>query len=511
MPLLHLLHDIHRDVTALEFPFEIPGASEMRALRARVLTSVQSHLLPRLADDDTPAVVVLGGSTGVGKSTLFNTLLQREVSVAGVLRPTTRRAVIAHHPSVHQVPLRDLADAVATPAIPPGLVLLDAPDLDSLEASNRLMAEKLLDAADLWLFVTSAARYGDRIPWENLVRARDRGLQVGVVLNRVPPPALATVRADLLRMLDHIGLGFAPVFQIPDISPHSGLLPEHLVSELRSWLEVASGRHQSRAIIKRTTTGAWVALGDALTALAGGVERQAASASQLRSDTRAVTRGPAEDLAHAISSGECAVGAPTTRWALVSTGGPLKAVSDGGALRAGFRGRARAARAAAAAAVAADAATAVTTLLADAVRDTSRTVRRVWEDANARALLPEGADPSAAADRATAAVAAWRERVAGILDAHGLAGGSAMSPAGLQDLVIAGAVGVRGAQDAVARLVSAPMVCDEARAALVEITQEAVRTTASPFVGALQSVPTVDDAVRLRTLVRDLRGHLDAI
>lgn len=516
--LLHLLHDIHRDVAATAFPFDVPGAAEMRETRARVTTQVRSHLLPRLADDATPAVVVLGGSTGVGKSTILNSLAGREISAAGVLRPTTRRAVIAHHPSVHQVPLRDLADAVAVPSVPPGLIILDAPDMDSLEASNRAMADILLEAADLWLFVTSAARYGDRIPWSNLVRARERGLQVGVVLNRVPPEARTTVRADLLAMLDRIGLGFAPVFPIPDVSPHNGPLPGEIVQELREWLHAASGRHQSRAIVKRTTTGAWTALGTALEELARGVDDQVAMVRRLRADTRAAARGPEEDLARAITAGECAVGAPTTRWlALASTGGPLEPLVDRTPVRAGFRGRGREARTSAAAALAADASDAVTTLLADALHDASLTVRRTWRDADALGLLGDGEalGPPEARARAAAATTAWRERVGGLLDGEGVAldgrAGSILTPAGLEDLVIAGAVGVRGAQDAVEHLLGDSALCAAARAALVDVAREAVRSSASPFLTVLTALPTADHASRLRIRARELKGHLDGI
>ena len=38
--------------------------------------------------------------------------------------------------------------------------MLDAPDIDSV-VQNRQLASQLLAAADLWLFVTSAARYAD--------------------------------------------------------------------------------------------------------------------------------------------------------------------------------------------------------------------------------------------------------------------------------------------------------------------------------------------------------------
>ncbi|MGM0384949.1 MAG: GTPase [Actinomycetota bacterium] len=515
--LLHLLHDIHRDVSTTVFPFDVPGTPHMREARARVMTQVQSHLLPRLADDATPAVVVLGGSTGVGKSTLFNSLVGHEASAAGVLRPTTRRAVIAHHPTVHQVPLRDLADAVAAPAVPAGLVVLDAPDMDSLEESNRAMADKLLEAADLWLFVTSASRYGDRIPWANLVRARDRGLQVGVVLNRVPAAARTTVRADLLAMLDRIGLGFAPVFLIPEVSLHHGPLPEPLVAELRGWLTAAAGRHQSRAIIKRTTTGAWAALGDALEDLATGVDEQAGVVRRLRSGTRAATRGPEEDIARALAAGDCAVGAPTTRWlSLASTGGPLEPLVDRGSVRAGLRGRARSVRTRAAAVLAADAVDAVTALLADALHDASRTVQRAWRDSDALALLDgdEVLDSEQAGERARAATASWRELVGGLLDASGIQpsgrAAATLEPAGLEDLVIAGAVGVAGAREAAIHLLGHQNICEEARAALVDVAREAVRGVASPYLAVLQPLPTPEHAARLRVRAQELRGHLDA-
>ena len=42
---------------------------------------------------------MIGGSTGAGKSTLTNSLVRREVSRSGVLRPTTRSPVLVHHPA----------------------------------------------------------------------------------------------------------------------------------------------------------------------------------------------------------------------------------------------------------------------------------------------------------------------------------------------------------------------------------------------------------------------------
>ncbi|WP_448629803.1 dynamin family protein [Cellulomonas soli] len=62
-------------------------------------TSLAEHLVPRLTELSAPAVVVVSGSTGAGKSTLVNSLVGSEVSAAGVLRPTTRRPVLVHNPS----------------------------------------------------------------------------------------------------------------------------------------------------------------------------------------------------------------------------------------------------------------------------------------------------------------------------------------------------------------------------------------------------------------------------
>ena len=57
--------------------------------------------------------------------------------------------------------------------------------------SNRELAGQLLAAADLWVFVTTAARYADAVPWDLLRTAQERGTALAVVLDRVPPEAAA--------------------------------------------------------------------------------------------------------------------------------------------------------------------------------------------------------------------------------------------------------------------------------------------------------------------------------
>src|SRR5256885_6138044 len=63
--------------------------------RARQLRDhVRAYVLPRVQALESPLLVVLLGPTGAGKSTLMNTLARATVSRTGVLRPTTREAVL---------------------------------------------------------------------------------------------------------------------------------------------------------------------------------------------------------------------------------------------------------------------------------------------------------------------------------------------------------------------------------------------------------------------------------
>ena len=120
-----------------------------------------------------------------------------------MLRPTTRSPVLVHNPAdgdwfgadrllpelerVHH-PTHDpqALQLVALDVVPQGLAILDAPDIDSVEESNRHLAAQLLAAADLWLFVTSAARYADQVPWDFLRQAAERSAAVAIVLDRTP-------------------------------------------------------------------------------------------------------------------------------------------------------------------------------------------------------------------------------------------------------------------------------------------------------------------------------------
>ena len=135
----------------------------------------------RAASLDAPVVVLLVGPTGAGKSTIFNTIAGHAASSTGVLRPTTRVAVILVHPADQEALVDGALTGVAPEqvrlvtdeAVEPGLVLIDAPDIDSLEHANRALTDRLVEAADLCVFVTTATRYADQVPWSVLARVQE--------------------------------------------------------------------------------------------------------------------------------------------------------------------------------------------------------------------------------------------------------------------------------------------------------------------------------------------------
>ncbi|TWT41216.1 hypothetical protein RAS1_39100 [Phycisphaerae bacterium RAS1] len=136
-----------------------------------------------------PLVAALFGGTGVGKSSLLNRIAGEALARTGVQRPTSREVTLyvpaAARPEklpaalpLGSVQIREHhSDALANVA------WIDAPDIDSVEESNRRLALAWLPHVDLVIYVVSPERYRDDPGWRVL---QQRGGRHGwiFVMNR---------------------------------------------------------------------------------------------------------------------------------------------------------------------------------------------------------------------------------------------------------------------------------------------------------------------------------------
>jgi energy-coupling factor transporter ATP-binding protein EcfA2 len=280
--------------------------SEAATARARQLADhLRGHVRVRAASLDAPVVVLLVGPTGAGKSTIFNTIAGRAASSTGVLRPTTRVAVILVHPADQEAlvdgALAGLASEqlrlVTDDAIEPGLVLIDAPDIDSLEHANRELTDRLVEAADLCVFVTTATRYADQVPWSVLARVQERGLPLLVVVNRMPPDAgdRQEVLADVRRLLAEAGLDdllgdgrdatprdLVAVREGDLAADGERLVAATIAPLLDEIVRLRADREARVALAARALTGSLAGLGESLDRIADDVDHETIDVEALR-------------------------------------------------------------------------------------------------------------------------------------------------------------------------------------------------------------------------------------
>jgi hypothetical protein len=325
-------------------PLELPGVAATRTTRREMLDQLEDYMIPRVMTLDAPLLAVVGGSTGAGKSTLVNSLVGTKVTEPGVLRPTTRSPVLVHNPldgawfgqdrllpdlERVQHPTTDPAALQLVPnaSVPVGLAILDAPDVDSVEESNRTLAAQLLAAADLWIFVTSAARYADQVPWEFLRQAADRSAAVAIVLDRVPTDAVDTVAAHLARMLASRGLKDSPLFTVmeAEVDEH-GLLPAAAVSDISGWLsDLAADAEARAAVVKQTLDGAIRTITRRTHEVADAVAEQVTAEERLRQDANRAYDQAVDEIVDATADGTLLRGEVLARWQeFVGTGELLR-------------------------------------------------------------------------------------------------------------------------------------------------------------------------------------------
>lgn len=362
------LTSLRSELQTVAFPLRIPHVDVHEAETQAIIHQLDDYIIPRVESVDAPLLAVVGGSTGAGKSTLVNSILGEKVTTPGVLRPTTRSPILVHHPDdeswfVGQRILPGLnrvvdhsSDSIAEiagqrgndhgditslklvpcSALPQGMALLDAPDIDSVVDANRELAAQLLAAADLWVFVTTANRYADAVPWKLLTEAGERGASVAMVLDRVQPEAINDISADLRRMLSEHQLDKAPLFSVAEADLTDGMLPEHLVAPLAIWLrQLGEDQAARQAVARRTLNGALGKVYSRCEYVQTAITEQQSAIADLKRSIDTSFDSGTETLQKALSDGTIMRGEVLTRWQeFVGTGEFFRGVQS-------FTGRVR--------------------------------------------------------------------------------------------------------------------------------------------------------------------------
>jgi len=350
--LLTATRRLRQCVSELALPLDATGAAAAGIDAAALVCQLDDHVLPRIEHLDAPALVVVGGSTGSGKSLVVNSLVAADVSRSGVLRPTTRSPVLVHHPDdtqwfSHTTILPGLARTtgpeqfggdvhrelrlVASNAVPEGVALLDAPDIDSIDAANRELAAQLLAAADVWVFVTTAARYADAVPWDFLHRSRDRGTPLVLLLNRVPPGAMSTIERHLRTLLEEHRLVDFTLFGIDEQSLADTRLPSVTVAPLKAWLDhLGSDRDARSAMVRRSLHGSLLEILERSATIADAADHQATVTAGLRHIAERHYQQAQSDVRDAVNDGQVLRGEVLSRWEeFVGTGELLRQLRTG--------------------------------------------------------------------------------------------------------------------------------------------------------------------------------------
>lgn len=167
-------------------------------------------------------VVAFAGSTGAGKSTLFNSIVGEEVAKAGVLRPTTSEPLAAiWRETPETIALLEWlgvtrwhvatggADALAD------LVLIDLPDHDSTSTAHRAHVDHFVERVDLMVWVLDPQKYADALVHEQYLRRFSRHDDVTVVVlnqvDRLPVADASACLSHLRRLVAEDGLSDAVV------------------------------------------------------------------------------------------------------------------------------------------------------------------------------------------------------------------------------------------------------------------------------------------------------------
>ncbi|MFK5582223.1 YfjP family GTPase [Serinicoccus sp. LYQ131] len=198
---------------------ELSG-NELEPAAVQSARAVVDRVGQRWAIGGGRTVVALAGATGSGKSSLFNALVGEDVSTISPRRPTTAEATAAVWGEEDDAELLDWlgvgrrhhVGAAGEHGGLDGLVLVDLPDVDSRELRHRVEADRILERADVFVWVTDPQKYADARLHEDYLRPlRHHDAVMLVVLNQVDrvreQGGVEQITADLRRLVQADGAG----------------------------------------------------------------------------------------------------------------------------------------------------------------------------------------------------------------------------------------------------------------------------------------------------------------
>jgi GTPase Era involved in 16S rRNA processing len=180
-------------------------------------------------------VVILGGATGVGKSSLFNALVGIGLSPVAVRRPTTTSAIACVWEADRLAEARPLLDRLGVEERQQltrdsaldrsvvrdtlaGLVLVDLPDHDSAVREHQAEVDQAVGLADVLVWVTDPQKYADASWHDRYLKALAHHADIMLIvlnqIDRLPAEAVAECTADLIRLVEADGLTGVPVIPV---------------------------------------------------------------------------------------------------------------------------------------------------------------------------------------------------------------------------------------------------------------------------------------------------------
>jgi len=305
-------HDLDRPLAALA---EATRLAEGRLDEQSVVSAnaVVAKAGARLGFGIESTVVALAGSTGVGKSQLFNALSSSELAAVSRRRTTSVTQAAVWGDGADSI--LDWLEIVRRHRLDPGelggLVLLDLPDFDSVERNHRDEVDRVVALADLVLWVVEPQKYADAALHERYLRPlASHAAAMAVALNQsdlLSPAEIAALRDDMPRLLAEDGLHGVPIVVV---SARTGLGLEELRQLLRERVDARS------AAVERLAAD----VADAAAALANA--SGTGTPAGIRSDDRTHLLAALEDAA-GVPSIVHAVGAAHRRRGALATGWPF--------------------------------------------------------------------------------------------------------------------------------------------------------------------------------------------